>query len=112
LGLFSRGPRPPRPPIENPVEQFFMSLRGTAEGLGEWTFYAVVILIALALIKTFPYRYFYKTHRLIAIAYLIMVFHAVVLTKFAYWTSPIGIVMALMLAAGTWAAVVVLFRKV
>lgn len=112
LGLFSRGPRPPRPPIENPVEQFFMSLRGTAEGLGEWTFYAIVILIALALIKTFPYRYFYKTHRLIAIAYLIMVFHAVVLTKFAYWTSPIGIVMALMLAAGTWAAVVVLFRKV
>jgi Predicted ferric reductase len=112
LGFFTRPARGERPPIENPVEQVFLSLRGTAEGLGEWTFYAIVVLIALALIKYFPYRYFYKTHRLIAVAYLVMAFHAVVLVKFAYWTTPVGIVTALLLAAGTYAAVIVLLRRV
>lgn len=112
LGLFTRPARGERPPIENPIEQFFMSWRGTAEGLGEWTFYAVVLLIALALIKYFPYRYFYKTHRLIAVAYLVIAFHAAVLIKFAYWTTPIGIVTALLLAAGVYSAVIVLLRRV
>lgn len=123
--LWSQGPKwavgwgviaPPvrgeRPSLENPIEQFLMSQRGTAEGLGEWAFYAAVLLIALALIKYFPYRPFYKTHRLLAVVYLILVFHAVVLTTFSYWTSPIGAVMALLLAAGTYAAVVVLLRLV
>ncbi len=112
LGLFTRPARGERPPIENPIEQFFMNLRGTAEGLGEWTFYAIVLLIALALIKYFPYRYFYKTHRLIALAYLMIAFHTVVLMKFAYWTTPIGIVTALLLAAGVYSAIIVLLRQV
>lgn len=68
--------------------------------------------IALALIKRFPYRLFFKTHRLLAIVYLVLVFHAVVLIKFADWSSPIGWVMAPLLAGGTWAAFVVLFRRV
>jgi predicted ferric reductase len=48
--------------------QFFQSQRHFAEEIGEWAFYAMVLLIALALIKRFPYRYFFKTHRLLAIA--------------------------------------------
>lgn len=54
------GPRGQRPPIANPVEAFLSSLRGTAEGIGEWAFYAAVVLIALALIRVFPYLWFYK----------------------------------------------------
>ncbi|MEX0406072.1 ferric reductase-like transmembrane domain-containing protein [Aquibium sp. LZ166] len=111
-GLIARPARGERPPLENPIEQFLMTLRGSAEGLGEWAFYAAVLLIALALIKSFPYRLFYKTHRLLAVVYLVLVFHAVVLTTFRYWTSPIGVVMALLLAAGTYAAVIVLLRRV
>lgn len=45
------------------VEQFFRSQRGLAESLGEWAFYAAVVLIALALIKRFPYRQFVKLHK-------------------------------------------------
>lgn len=98
--------------IDNPVEAVLASLRGAAEGVGEWVFYAVVVLIAAALIRWFPYRLFYKTHRLLAIGYLVLVFHAVVLVEFGYWTSPLGWLMAGLLACGSWAAIVVLLRQV
>ncbi|MFD2029283.1 ferric reductase-like transmembrane domain-containing protein [Ancylobacter dichloromethanicus] len=57
-GWLERPVRGERPPIENPVEAFFANLRGSAEGVGEWAFYAAVLLIALALIRYFPYRLF------------------------------------------------------
>lgn len=111
-GLIERTARPQRPPLENPVEQFLATMRGPAEGVGEFAFYAAVLLIALALVRYFPYRLFYKTHRLLAVAYLTLVFHAAVLTKFSYWTSPVGVVMALLMVAGTVAAFLVLLRRV
>ena len=111
-GWLTRPQRGPRPVLEDTVAQLFQSLRGTAEDVGEWAFYATVLLIALALIKRFPYRLFFKSHRLLAIAYLVLVFHAVVLIRFADWGAPIGWAMALLLAGGTWAAVVVLLRRV
>lgn len=111
-GWLERPVRGARPAIENPVEAFFASLRGAAEGLGEWAFYATVILIVLALVKYFPYRLFYKTHRLLAVTYLVLAFHSVVLLKFSYWSQPVGWVMALLLAFGTAAAVIVLLRRV
>ena len=91
---------------------FLRSQRGLAEDLGEWAFYAAVVLIVLALLKRFPYRYFFKTHRLLAIVYLVLVFHSVVLMKTAYWSSPIGPLMGVLMVAGTIAAFVSLFRKV
>lgn len=112
LGLLARPERGERPELTNTIEQFLVGLRDPAEGLGEWAFYATVLLIAVALIPLIPYRLFFKTHRYLAVFYLVLVFHSVVLTKFSYWTSPLGIGLALLLAAGSFAAVVVLFRRV
>lgn len=111
-GWLKRPARGTRPSIENPVEALFQSLRGSAEDVGEWAFYAAVLLITLALIRYFPYRLFYKTHRLIAVVYLVLVFHSIVLNDFGIWTSPLGTVMALLLAAGSYAAAIVLLRRV
>ena len=94
------------------IEQFFHAQRGLAESIGEWAFYAVVLLIALALIKRFPYRLFAKTHKWIAVVYLLLVFHAVVLLKFSYWIQPIGQVTGLLMLAGVVSATVVLFDRV
>lgn len=94
------------------IETFLRGLRGPAEGLGEKAFYVAVLLIALALIKRFPYRWFAKTHLFIAVAYLVLVFHSVVLMSFAAWTQPVGIVTGLLLLAGTVSAVIVLTRQV
>ena len=114
LGWMERGARSPRsdPASLGTVQQLLGGLRSPAEAAGEWAFYAVVLLIALALIKRFPYRLFAKTHTLIALAYLALVFHAVVLMNFAAWTQPLGIVMGLLLAAGVVCAVLVLSRQV
>ncbi|WAC28456.1 ferric reductase-like transmembrane domain-containing protein [Ancylobacter sp. SL191] len=111
-GLLERPARAPRAPISDPTEAFFASLRGTAESVGEWAFYAAVVLIALALIRVVPYRWFYKTHRLVAIAYLLLVFHTVILLNFADWLTPLGAAMTLLMAGGTFAAGVVLLRQV
>ena len=111
-GLLERPARGPRPAITDPIQAALSSVRGTAEGIGEWAFYAAVILIALALIRAFPYRWFYKTHRLLAVAYLVLAFHAVVLLNFGDWASPLGVVMAVLIAAGTVAALIVLLRRV
>lgn len=111
-GWLERPQRGPRPAIDGFIEQTFSSMRGFAEDVGEWAFYGAVAMMVLALIKWFPYRWFFKTHRILAITYLVLAFHAVVLLKFSYWTTPLGGIMAVLLAGGCWSAVVVLLRKV
>ena len=111
-GLLARPERGPRPLIEDPVQQVFMSLRGPAEAVGEWAFYIGVVLMLLALIKWFPYRYFFKTHRLIAIVYLVLAFHSVVLIKYSYWQTPVAWVMLLLIIGGTVGAVFSLTRRI
>jgi predicted ferric reductase len=98
-----------------PVPADFALLRrlsGPARGVGSWGLYAVVGLVVLALIYRFPYRWFFRTHRLLALAYLLLVFHAVVLMKYSYWSTPLAWVFAPLLAGGCVAAVYILFRKV
>ncbi len=112
-GLLERPVRPPRPALPaDLIQQFFLDQRHLAESIGEWAFYAALALMVLALIKRFPYRHFFKIHHLLAVAYLALVWHAVVLLKFDYWSGVLGPVMAVLMAAGTVAALLVLFRRV
>src|SRR5690606_1922073 len=98
--------------LRTPLEQWLREQRGLAESLGEWAFYAAAVLIILALIKAFPYRLFQKTHKWLALAYLVLVYHALVLLEFAYWSQPIGWFMALLMLGGTLAALWVLAGRV
>lgn len=104
LGLMEGGQRPSPPNIADPIAKFLASYRGIAESAGEWTFYAFIILVVVALVNWIPYHLFYKTHRLMAAAYLALVFHAIVLTKFSYWMTPVGVILAPLLLLGTWSA--------
>ena len=111
MGWIERPARHESEPVQgSAMLQFLEEQRGLAEGLGEWAFYAVVLLIALALVKWFPYRHFFKTHRLLAVAYLILVFHSVILMNPGYWDSAIAPVMALLMLAGCVSALFILFR--
>jgi predicted ferric reductase len=115
LGGLVRPARVARVPSAEPepaVWALLHGLRDPAEGLGEWAFYALVLLIALALWKRFPYRRFFQTHRLLPVVYLVLVFHAVVLTSDGSWAQPVGVVMAVLMLAGTVAAIVVLLGAV
>jgi predicted ferric reductase len=57
------------------IESALRGWRGLAEDLGEWAFYAVAVLLVLALVKRFPYRLFAKTHHWMAAIYLVLAFH-------------------------------------
>lgn len=109
--------RPPRGPRPNPadlglIEGWLRTQRGLAESLGEWAFYIAAILLILALVKRFPYHLFQKTHKWLAATYLVFVYHAIVLTKIAYWSQPVGWVLALLMAAGSIAAVLTLLGRI
>ncbi|WP_221799796.1 ferredoxin reductase family protein [Oceanobacter mangrovi] len=105
-----RGPRPEE--TLGYIEGLFRSSRGFAESVGEWAFYAAALLMVLALIKKFPYHLFKKTHTLLAIGYLALVFHSLVLIKFDYWTQPIGWLLALLMLGGSLSGIWILARQV
>ncbi|WP_340109679.1 ferric reductase-like transmembrane domain-containing protein [Pikeienuella sp. HZG-20] len=112
LGLLTRPERGPRPEIVDPIQNFFAGFRHTAEGLGEWAFYGVVILLLIALIKLIPYRIFRYSHRLMPLVYLVLVFHSVILIDFAMWATPLGAALALLMLAGGYAALASIFGRI
>ncbi len=112
LGLAGQAGTRAETRTDRPGGDLLRAQRGLAESVGEWAFYAAVALIVIALVKRFPYRLFFKTHRLLALAYLALVFHSVVLTPFGYWTQPMGVVLALLMAGGSVAAAVSLTGRV
>ncbi len=100
------------PPQANAILEFFRGQYALAGEIGDLFFKVFVILVVLALVKRFPYRYFFKTHRLLAIVYLLLVFHSIVLMKYEYWGELIAPVMLALMVGGTLAAIVSLFRRI
>lgn len=105
--------RPQRPPAPAAVDASLIdALRGPATEVGEWGLYLLLVLVALALWKRFPYHLFFKTHRLMAPLFLVLIFHGAVLMPKAYWTAPVGPLMALLMAAAAGAAALSLFGRI
>lgn len=89
----------------------FRDLEDVAVQMAEWSLYLLLVLAALALWKRFPYRAFLKTHRVMPAIYLVLLFHAIIMIDRAYWTAPLGPVLALLMLGGAVAAVAALFRR-
>jgi len=112
-GLLERHARGPRPPLpDGVIHAFFAMQRGLAESVGEWAFYGAAVLMLIALIKWFPYKLFVKTHTVLAIAYLVLAFHTVVLLKWDDWATPIGVLTALLVSGGVVAAARILTGRI
>ncbi|WP_291209344.1 ferric reductase-like transmembrane domain-containing protein [Hyphomonas sp.] len=90
----------------------FASFRDLAIDVGEWSFYLLLVLAALALWRRFPYHLFFKTHRLMAVLFIALIFHAVVLTPASYWSAPIGWLMIALLASAAVAAGLSVFGRI
>lgn len=84
LGWFELPPRPPRSPHPSTGGDIFRNLCEPAALIGEWGLYILAILVALALWKRFPYKYFFKTHKLMAVVYLALAFHSFILMDLSY----------------------------
>lgn len=87
------------------IEGVFHSLRHFAESVGEWGFYLLVILLLIALTKSIRYSRFLNTHKIMSVVYLVFAFHAIILIDFNYWQTPIGWVVAILISAGSGAAI-------
>ncbi|WP_218139587.1 ferredoxin reductase family protein [Thalassotalea agarivorans] len=94
------------------VEATLKSYKHLAKDLGEWGFYLSVALIVLALVKWFPYHLFRKSHKWLAILFLPLVFHSIVLFKFDYWSTFFGWLCLLVMLLATLGCILVLFNKV
>jgi predicted ferric reductase len=91
---------------------FFKPLEDLAKELGEWALYALLVLAVLALWKKFPYRYFFKTHRILAVIYLVLAFHTLILFGNIAWLTPVGLLVGALLLIGIPAALISLFHKI
>lgn len=98
--LFGRAGRAP----EQNFTGLMDGLRDAGEELGEFAIYVVIAMVLLALWRRFPYKLWRHTHRVMPVLYLLLAFHAVVLAPASYWSQPIGVVLALLLSAGSIAA--------
>ena len=106
-----RGRRAGQPATDG-LMQWLQAQRGLAESLGEWAFYAMLLLVAIALLKRFPYRHFFRVHRVLAVVFLLLVFHSIVLMRAGYWGEPVGLVTAGAMMIGVIAAGLSLARRI
>lgn len=90
-------------------DDFFIRNRKLAESLGEWTLWFLLAALVLTLWHKFAYHLWRYTHKLMAIAFLILVFHTVILTPSSYWSQPLGILIGLGCLVGTGCALLSLF---
>ncbi len=84
---------------------FLEVLRDLAEDMGEWAIYALLAMLAITLWKKFPYRTWRFLHRAMPVLYLMLAFHAALLAPQTYWAQPIGVLLAVLLAAGVYGAI-------
>lgn len=85
---------------------FYGMLREAGEEVGEFAVYVLLVMVVLSLWKRFPRKIWRPLHRAMALLYLLLAFHAAVLAPPIYWTQPVGLVLAALLASGSVAAVV------
>ncbi len=83
-------------------------MRKLAEDMGEWALYAALAILVLTLWKRFPYHLWRTIHRAMPVLYLMLVLHAALLAPSAYWTQPVGMLLATCLVIGTISAAIAL----
>lgn len=86
--------------------------RESAEQFGKYAFYALVVLAVISLLATIKYKNFKMTHRLMALCFLVIAFHSVILIKHAYWPYAITYIALTFIALGCGAALWSLFGRI
>jgi len=112
LGWIERPAPRVRGPLPDGIEGLLWGQHQLANVLGEYAFYVMCALLLLAMIKYFPYKRFFKTHRWMAVVYLALVVHSVVWMKFSFWSQGVGLLSAALMTLGSIAAVVSLLQRV
>lgn len=97
---------------EDELSAFPEPVRDLGEELGEFVIYVLLALLALTLWKRFSYRLWRPLHRAMPVLYLLLMFHSVVLAPAGYWSQPVGLLLAVLFAAGSVASVLSLTGRI
>lgn len=104
--FFERGAKGSR------VETFLEIFRGSAKDLGEWSVWIVGIMLVITLWQRFPYHIWRYAHKILAVVYLVIVFHSVVLAPAEWWLQPAGVLVAISALVGVYAAFISLSGRI
>ncbi|PND35286.1 reductase [Achromobacter pulmonis] len=94
LAMFDPVPKTPR------TAALLDMFRGSAKDIGEWAVWILVALVLLTLWRRFPYHIWRQVHRISAVIFLVVAFHGVVLAPAAWWSQPVGWLLAACTAVG------------
>ncbi|WEM41305.1 ferric reductase-like transmembrane domain-containing protein [Photobacterium sp. DA100] len=108
-GVMERGAKPNLTIDPDSFYATIHSLRGGAESLGEWTLYLFIALILIALFAPIKYQRFKFIHKLMAITFLFIAYHSLVLLKHAYWDDIITPIVIGTVVIGVFSALFSLF---
>jgi predicted ferric reductase len=83
-------------------------LREFGKDMGEPALYVVLAMLAITLWRRVPYHLWAKLHRMMPVLYLMLAVHAAMLAPPAYWSAPVGALLAVCLTAGAVSSVIAL----
>ncbi len=106
LVFFERGVKEPR------IETFLEMFRGAAKDLGEWSVWILGVMLVITLWQRFPYHIWRYAHKALAVIYLVIAFHGVVLAPAGWWTGPAGLLLAVSTIIGVYAAFIALTGQI
>lgn len=106
LVFFERGAKEPR------LETFLEVFRGAAKDIGEWTVWILGIMLVITLWQRFPYHIWRYAHKALAVVYILIAFHGVVLTPADWWLQPAGIVLGVSTVVGVYCAIIALSGRI
>ena len=83
-------------------------LRELAADMGEPALYIALAMLVITLWRRFPYHIWRHLHRIMPVLYLMLALHASLLAPPAYWSQPVGLLLAAVLSIGVVSSIVVL----
>lgn len=89
LGLIERGSHARLELDPDSLQALVIGLRGGAESLGEMALYGFIGLTIIALFAPIKYKRFKLTHKAMAVAFIVIAYHSIILIKPSYWDSLI-----------------------
>lgn len=104
--FFERAARGPHPQF------WFDFLRSPAKDMGEWSVWLLGIMLVLTLWQRFPYSFWRYAHKAMAVIFVVLALHAVVLLPQSYWAQPIGWLIVATACVGSVCALISLCGRI
>lgn len=111
MGWLASPARQSHPEPDGVLLQWLDSMQSLGRDAGEIGFYAIVLLVIVALVKRVPYRWFFLSHRFLVPVFLLLAFHTVVMMPSSWWSHLLGWTTLTLLLVGVVACLDILLCR-